>query len=207
VRVPRDIPVALGSIERGDGFGEGSYLTWHAPRESGKGGWSHVLELAQGGALLDRWKKPVVSDEPIGAGARFQPGRRDDAPERFRAAALLTRLAGLGATFHYESGLQARVPEGRELECFNAWNEAWTLLPADVEQHGTFRSGGVAGGIVSSFDRERILGVYERADGRRGWLLILGDGAAAVTVADGWKIVNDSRFAAGRLVTVTRSTG
>ena len=119
----------------------------------------------------------------------------------------MTRLAGLGATFHYESGLQARVPEGRELECFNAWNEAWTLLPADVERHGTFRCGGAAGGIISSFDRERILGVYERADGTRGWLLIFGDGAAVVTVAGGWKIVTDRRFDGSRLVTVTRSTG
>ena len=93
--MPREIPVALGSIERGDGFGEGSYVTWHAPRESGKGGWGHVLELAQGAALLERWKKPVVSDEPIGAGAAFQPGRRDDVPARFRAAALLTRLRDL----------------------------------------------------------------------------------------------------------------
>ena len=48
----------------------------------------------QGADLLARWKKPVVSDEPIGAGAAFQPGRRDDAPARFRAAALLTRLVG-----------------------------------------------------------------------------------------------------------------
>ncbi len=138
-RVPSDIPVALGSIERGDGFGDGKYITWHAPRESGRAGWSHVHALAEGADLLARWKKPVISDEPIGAGPAFQPGRRDDAPARFRAAALLTRLIGLGATFHYEAGLQARVPDGRELECFSAWNEAWTLLPADVEHRGTLQ--------------------------------------------------------------------
>ncbi len=130
-----------------------------------------MLALAHGAQLLARWKKPVVSDEPIGSGATFQPGRRDDAPARFRAAALLTRLAGLGATFHYEAGLQARVPEGHELECFNAWNEAWTLLPADAERHGTFRVGGTPGSIVTTFDRERVLGIYERADATRGWLL------------------------------------
>ena len=47
-RVPATVPVALGSIERGDGFGAGAYITWHAPRESGRGGWGHVLALAQG---------------------------------------------------------------------------------------------------------------------------------------------------------------
>ena len=36
------------------------------------------------------------------------------------AAAALTGLAGLGATFHYESGLQAGIPTGKELECFTA---------------------------------------------------------------------------------------
>ena len=205
--VSPEIPVALGSIERGDGFGEGSYVTWHAPRESERGGWAHVLGLAQGAALLDRWKKPVVSDEPIGAGAAFQPGRRDDAPARFRAAAILTRLVGLGATFHYEAGLQAQVPEGRELESFNAWYEAWRLLPADVERHGVFRAGGSPDSIVTTFDRERILEVYERADATRGWLLILGDVAAAVTPSAGWTIVETRRFDGGRLVTVTRPTG
>ena len=72
--------------------------------------------------------------------------------------------------------------------------------------NGTFGSGGAAGGIALVRSRTN-LGVYERYDGTRRWLLILRDGAAAVTVADGWKIVNDSRFAAGGLVTVARSTG
>ena len=50
------------------------------------------------------------------------PGRRDNEPGRFAAAAALTRIAGLGATFHYEGGLQAHIPAGRELECFQAWS-------------------------------------------------------------------------------------
>jgi hypothetical protein len=205
-RVPAEIPVALGSIERGDGFGAGGYITWHSPRESGRGGWGHVLALAQGTELLARWQKPVVSDEPIGAGAELQPGRRDNVAARFRAAALLTRLLGLGATFHYEAGLHARVPEGRELECFNAWNEAWTLLPADVEHHGVFSTSGTPDSIVTAYDRERIIGIYERADSTRGWVLVLGDGDSAVTLSDGWKSAQSRRIDGGRLVTVTRST-
>ncbi len=205
-RVPSDIPVALGSIERGDGFGDGGYITWHSPRESGRGGWSHVLALAEGADLLARWKKPVISDEPIGAGPAFQPGRRDDAPARFRAAALLTRLVGLGATFHYEAGLQARVPEGRELECFNAWSEAWTLLPADVERHGSFRSAGASGSIVAAHDGDRVIGIYERVDGANGWVLVLGEASAAVKLWDGWSVRETRAIDGGRLLSVTRST-
>ena len=207
---PREIPVALGSIERGDGFGAGSYITWHAPRESGREGWGHVLALARGRRAARRWKKPVVSDEPIGAGAEVQPGRRDDAPARFRAAALLTRLAGLGATFHYEAGLQARVPEGRELECFNAWNEAWTLLPAR-RRSSTVRSGAAAPQAASS--RRSIanesLAIYERADEQRaGGCSSLGMRRRRVTLAGGWTIVDEpsNRRVAGCL-RVTRSTG
>jgi hypothetical protein len=202
-RVSPEIPVSLGSIERGDGFGDGTYITWHAPRESGSGGWAHVVALPQGAELLVRWKKPVISDEPIGAGTAFQLARRDDAPARFRAAALLTRLVGLGATFHYEAGLQARVPEGPELECFNAWNEAWTLLPPDIEQHGVFKVGGTPGTLITTYDRERTLAIYERADAARAWLLILGDGAA-VTLSDGWTIVESRRIEGGRLLTMAR---
>jgi hypothetical protein len=204
-RLPREIPVSLGSIERGDGFGEGDYLTWHSPRESGRAGWGHVLALAEGADILARWKKPVVSDEPIGAGPVFQPGRRDDAPARFRAAALLTRLAGLGATFHYEAGLQALVPEGRELECFNAWNEAWTLLPADVERLGVFRAAGTSGSVVARYDRDRVTGIYERVADASGWVLVIGDEAAVVMLADGWRVRDSRRIGGGRLLRVTRS--
>ena len=97
-----------------------------------------MLAVAQGAAFVRKFGKPVVSDEPIGAGPRDEPGRRDNRPARFRAAALLTRLAGMGATFHYEGGLQAKIPQGAELACLAAWREAWTLLPADVESQGTF---------------------------------------------------------------------
>jgi hypothetical protein len=91
----------------------------------------------------------VVSDEPIGAAPAAIRGRRDDSPERFRAAALLTRMTGMHATFHYEGGLQAEVPAGAELRAFEAWREAWTLLPEDIER-GTFRA--VDGARAATFE-------------------------------------------------------
>ena len=171
--VPSSVPVALGSIEGDDGFGAADYVTWHVPRDDRFDGWGHVLAIAQGSELLRRWKKPVVSDEPIGAGARYEAGRRDDSPGRFRAAALLTRLVGLGATFHYEGGLQASIPSGRELECFQAWNEAWTLLPADLERSGTFRRAGDERAAVAEYQAERALAVYERQRGNMVWVVIV----------------------------------
>jgi hypothetical protein len=171
--VPGDVPVALGSVERGEGFAAGDYVTWHVPRDDRFEGWGHVLAIAQGADFVRRWNKPVVSDEPIGAGARYEAGRRDDIPFRFRAAALLTRLAGLGATFHYEGGLQATIPAGRELECFNAWNEAWRLLPTDVESSGTFRRAGDTRAAVAGFRQDKALAVFERQRGNAAWIVVI----------------------------------
>lgn len=186
--VPAGIPVSLGSIEEDPGFASGTYVTWHVPRRSGDGGWGHVLAIAEGAAFPGRFRKPVISDEPIGAGEKFQPGRRDDDPGRFRAASLLTRLAGLGATFHYEGGLHGRVPEGRELACFAAWNEAWTLLPRDIERRGTFRKAGEPGAVIRGFDRGTALAVFERQDADRAWILAVRPASEIrLRWADGWK--------------------
>ena len=206
-RVPSDIPVSLGSLEENEGFARGDYATWHVPRDSRLDGWGHVLAVAQGGDLVRRLGKPVVSDEPIGAGAVYEPGRRDDQPSRFRAAALLTRLAGMGATFHYGAGLQATIPEGRELECFNAWNEAWHLLPEGVEQDGAFAIAGtadVAGTIVQGFNRQSAFGVFERRTAGTGWILAVGPGDPALVLAPGWKVRETKTFEGARLVSVAR---
>jgi hypothetical protein len=203
-RVPADVPIALGSIEADESFARGDYATWHAPRDNKLDGWGHVLAIAQGAELVEKLKKPVVSDEPIGAGFKSQPGRRDDAPARFRAAALLTRLAGLGSTFHYEGGLQAKIPESRELDCFTAWDEAWSLLPADVESQGRFAASGTQGSTVQGFDRKAALGVFERIAADRGWVLAVGPGDPALKLAPGWKIAETKTFEGMRLVSVAR---
>lgn len=202
--VPPAVPVALGSVERGDGFAGRDYLTWHVPRESRPDGWGHVLEIAKGAELLEKWKRPLVSDEPIGAGPRLEPGRRDDSPARFRAAALLTRLTGLGATFHYDGGIQTTIPAGTELACLDAWLEAWTLLPPDVEQHGTFRASGTADAVVRQFNRDVTYAVFERTDGRQGWVLAMGKGDPALELAPGWSAAETKAFEGIRLISVKR---
>jgi hypothetical protein len=116
--VPAGVPVSLGSVDSGNGFADGTYVTWHAPR-SGAGGWP--AEIARGAVLMKRFNKPLVSDEPMGAGEKAVPGRRDNDPEHFRQAAAASRRAGIGATFHYEGGLQANLPSKIELACLNAW--------------------------------------------------------------------------------------
>ncbi len=113
--IPHDVPVSLGSVEYDDGFAQGTYVTWHAPRRR------PVQSLDAAARLLKRFRKPLISDEPIGAGEARIPGRRENNPAVFRQMAAKSRRLGLGATFHYEGGLQAQIPAGRELACFQAW--------------------------------------------------------------------------------------
>jgi hypothetical protein len=114
--VPKNVPVALGSVEYDDGFAAGTYVTWHSPRG---GDW--VKKVDEGAALMKKFGKPVINDEPIGAAGKPEPGRRDSDPARFRAAAAAMRKAGIGATFHYDGGIQTRLPTPAEMACLDAW--------------------------------------------------------------------------------------
>jgi hypothetical protein len=114
--VPAGVPYALGSIENGDGFADGTYVTWHAPRTV-----DWPAEITRGAALVKKFRKPFINDEPIGAADKSSPGRRDSDPRRFKAAGDATRRAGMGGTFHYEGGLQAKLPTQIEVACLDAW--------------------------------------------------------------------------------------
>jgi hypothetical protein len=190
--VPGPVPVAMGALEHIDELDpigpsiEGDYVTFHFPRSSGQQGWGHVLRLAEGHEAEQQLGKPVINDEPIGAGATFQPGRRDDNPDRMRAAALLTRMTGMGGTFHYEGGLHARIPEGPELAAFNAWQEAWSHLPADVESAWTFRKAGAP--EAATLEVTGAAGAWEVQRGDDAWLLIAAaDPEPQVAWARGWR--------------------
>lgn len=117
--IPVEIPVSLGTLDDEGELAAGDYVTWHSPRE---GDWP--AKLREGARLLRRFGKPVVADEPMGAATRAIRGRRDNVPEHFARAAKICRELGLGATFHYESGLQAARPDAAERRCLAAWLSA-----------------------------------------------------------------------------------
>jgi hypothetical protein len=114
--IPSEVPVSLGTLDEQGDLAAGDYVTWHSPRDRD---WPN--RLREGASLLQRFRKPVIADEPMGAADRAIPGRRDDDPGRFRMAARICRETAIGATFHYEGGLQARRPTSRESACLTAW--------------------------------------------------------------------------------------
>lgn len=196
--VPERVAVALGSAEYAEGYTAGDYVTFHFPR--GTRDWDHVYNLAKGASLVERVKKPVVSDEPIGAAAAFQPGRRDNDPARFAAAAVLTRLAGMGATFHYEGGLQGQIPTGREVECLAAWRKGLALLDG-VPLDGAFLEGDRLTDIANISGAR----AFARVSGSRATLLVLNAGrGASVKWKVGWKEVGRTAVPGVLLVTAKR---
>ena len=199
--VPEAVPVALGSAETDAGYARGDYATWHSPRGSGDGGWQHVIALSDGARLEAEWDRPVVSDEPMGAAAGAIPGRRDNDPARFAAAAALTRLAGLDATFHYEGGLQAAVPAGAEGAALDAWIAGLDLLRG-LPSGGRFLQG-------PALDEQATVtgarAAFGRIVGDALWVLLVDPAPdASVRLAGGWRVGETRNVPGARLVRGSR---
>lgn len=119
--IPSSVPVSLGTLDDRGELAAGDYVTWHSPRDAD---WPE--RMREGADLLRRFGKPVIADEPMGAADRAVPGRRDNMPQHFAAAARIVAASGMGATFHYEGGLQARRPTPTEAACLKGWMNALT---------------------------------------------------------------------------------
>ena len=199
--LPAQVIVAFGSVEYGEGYAAGDYATFHFPR--GPGVWDHVWGLAAGARRVAQLQKPVISDEPIGAGAVLEPGRRDNEPSRFAAAAALTRLAGMGATFHYNAGIHTAIPGGREAVCLAAWQTGLALLE-DAPAGGEFLEGDAVGVVANATGARRV---FARVSGRRAAILLIDPRPEATpTLAAGWKETGRSGVPGVRVVFAERSS-
>lgn len=190
--VPPGVPVSFGSADAddSDAYARGDYLTVHLARESSPRGWGHVLRMRNAAALGARTGKPVVDDEPIGAAEKSEPGRRDSEPDRWFAKGLLARVFGLGATFHYEGGLQSRLPHGVQLTCFEAWRRGLDALPAGLEDRTTSSEAGTEGSAAASYDHAAAVAVYVAEGQSEAWAVAVGVlRDPMMKWRPGWKVV------------------
>jgi hypothetical protein len=193
--LPDAVVVALGSAEYADGYAAADYATFHFPRE---GEWGHVLALADGAGMLRRWKKPVINDEPIGAAGAYSEGRRDNLPERFGAAAALSRFLGLGATFHYEGGLQARLPDERETACLDAWMLGLALTAGLPPDRQLLEAASVSD--IAAVTGARA--VFASTSGQSAAILLVEPShTAQVTWRDGWRELRRTSAPGTQLIT------
>jgi hypothetical protein len=206
-RIPARVPVSYGPPEDQDSdvYAGGDYLTFHVQRTGRQAGWGHVRRMRDIERLGARTGKPVVDDEPIGAAERTIPGRRDSDPVCWLAKGLLARVLNLGATFHYEGGLQSRVPQGAELACFDAWRRGLESLPPDLEERAVARDAGTPGCAVTSFDRRAALEVYVAQTPNKAFAVAVGvTGRPALRWQSGWSVTKTEDDGGVVLVTASR---
>jgi hypothetical protein len=108
--VPASVPVALGpaSSDESTEMADAPAITAHLDR--GRDPWNMVRRVRELETLSGSTGRYVIDSEHIGAGEVDEPGRRlADASIHF-AFGVLSRVFEVGSTFHFEDGLQARVP-------------------------------------------------------------------------------------------------
>ena len=115
----------------------GSFLTAHTPRDSEWVRKAHdLLEYFNGGGPGSpsdpAVKVPCVADEPI------RPDQAAYVARDFCAYAATSSLLGAGATFHYEGGKYARLPNEMERRCAEAFADGLRVFPADAP-NGAYR--------------------------------------------------------------------
>lgn len=175
-RLPADLPVSLGSLhgpgDVTDRFPGGDYLTVHLYR--GGDAWEQLGRIPKMAGLAANAGRPVVNDEPIGAGERLDPGRRLVNPQVFFALALLGRMTGVGSTFHCEDCLQAKLPGPIQAACAAAFIEGSRVLPDAAP--ASLVAGSSRGGPLASETVAGAAGVHVASVSGGRWYLVLALG-------------------------------
>jgi len=173
----------------------GTYCTPHTPRDNE---WprkaKNLLEYRQGGgpeAPTDpAMQRPIVADEPMGAGEVDIPGRRSTNKLDFYTYAALSQLYGAGSTFHHEDGLNANLPGPIQAECASFFAKGaqaiWTdaqlgqytrvgLSSSPIEEDDTLRTYGMILGKLAIFVRVRPNAPLASAKLKPGWVITSSD--------------------------------
>lgn len=181
-RFPAKLLLSLGSLHGPDDvtnrFPGGDYLTAHLYR--GGEAWQQVGRIPALARMAASANRPVINDEPIGAGERLEPGRRLVDPSAFFAIALLGRMAGIGTTFHCEDCLFARTPGPIQTACAEAFMDGSRLVPDATEVALAPAAGG--DGPLATEPVPGAAGVHVASVSSGQWHLVvalgLGPGAA-----------------------------
>jgi hypothetical protein len=199
--VPEAVPVALGasgSDESAEMAG-GTVVTAHLAR--GGEPWVMVSRTRLLSGLASTLGKPVLSTEPDGFGEVSCVPRRVGCYRRQTDASLalgfgiLSRLFGVGTTFHFEDGLRARRPGPVQQAAAEAFI-AGTRLVSD-ERRFVVDSANAALFPIVRYRATRgdvptadaAVRAYAGTDGDEGLAVLLGvRGDPQVGLAPGWRV-------------------
>jgi hypothetical protein len=162
--IPSNVLRALGPAgatiaEADTRFVDGSdYMPIHEERQDDGSGVRWVRHLNDLREISEQVGKPVVNDEP----------QRDDmSRDNHFGAGALTRIFGLGDTFHSQGGLQAALPTGAELDGFTGRRAGWAAIPR-AWTGGSYCNVGFAGCPATDADWNTVVKLYATVKGRTG---------------------------------------
>jgi hypothetical protein len=131
-RVPQGVLVALGASAEDESreMDDAPVIVAHLDR--GRDPWNMARRVRELETLSADSGRYVINSEPIGAAETDQPGRRSADPAIHAAFGALSRIFGVGSTFHCEAGLQAVVPGPVQQACAAAFIAGTRIVPDDV---------------------------------------------------------------------------
>lgn len=114
------------------------FLTFHPGRSAD---WPRKMKASR--EYSDRFNKPCVSDEPIGAAEQEIPGKRSTSTNDFFDAGACAALQTAGATFHSDNGIQSQLFEPTTRTCAAAFLAGMNSIPP-VAQTWKYTRGGLS---------------------------------------------------------------
>ena len=153
----------------------GPGVTGHADR-----GPEWVRKARQGQEVRERYHKPFISDEPMGADANNQPGSRSNVPTDFYQFHALGSQY-YGNVIHFTQGRYGNMPQGKERECVEAGAKAWADVPAKFLE-GNFLY------IMKNLPGEKCYGVEL---GNQGCAVVVKPNGQQAIPETGWVITKN----------------
>jgi hypothetical protein len=163
----------------------GTHVTVHLDRSRDK--WNQVRRVRELFGVAEETGKPVLNNEPIGAGEVMSGSRRND-PEFFYGLCVLNRFFEVGGVLHSEDGLFARPLGPRQKECASACVEGFNIPGDDVVY--LYQNVGWSTSPIKSVDFSKVVRAYSFVSGNRGFTVLLGlTGDPRIEWQNGWREV------------------
>lgn len=161
------------------------FITVHPER---KAEWPRTAK--DGYDFYERWHRPVVMDEGVGAGEVLIPWSRSNVPSDFFDYAATAALNSAGATFHFEDGIFARLPGPVQQACAERFVAGLNAI--DIEApYGSYTRGGLSTCPIEH-DDVTALRTFGRITGNKAEVVVVRPTlyqASNRVPVNGWRIV------------------
>lgn len=181
--VPTSVPFSFGSAHGGDPgtalfdptthTRPNVYLTFHDERVQGDRGWRPWRQIRYDEELSSRYRTFVASNEPYRFGATA-----DQDPAHVFAYGLLSRIFGVGALFHFDSGRAGWTFTNLEWRGLEAFGRGVRYFPSNWEEGRIFQNANSTG---TNWPHSPV-GRFNEADSVRVFSSLAGDEAVSVAI-------------------------